>query len=460
MLLDDLIKYCGADALPMHMPGHKRNTDKFPWLARLGGDIDITEIDGFDNLNDPQTVFAGLEARMARMWGADESVCLVGGSTQGAFAAICSSLLHGGSLLLCRNAHKSLYHAAETARADVHYIMPDTDGDGIIGSVTPQAAEDALRAHPDAAVVAVTSPTYEGVISDIAKIADVCHRYGALLFVDEAHGAHLGFGGFPASAVTCGADIVVQSLHKTLPSLTQTAALHIRCGFADANEVRRCAAMFGTSSPSYILSASIDACVSYLEREGDRAADEWLSALGSFRARTAGMRHLKIYGGGDTFALDPSKIVVTTSRADTDGGGLVRLAREKYNIEPEAEIGDNVIFMTGMGDTESSLQRLADALCDIDRTCAAADKAPARAPALPIKSINAWEAVRRRSETVPVSECAGRTAAEYVWAYPPGIPLIVPGEIINEDIAVALSSDARLYSTRRSARGEICVLSE
>ncbi len=458
MLLDDLIKYSDSDALPMHMPGHKRNTDKFPWLRYIGGGIDITEIDGFDDLNDPQTIFADLEARMAKLKGADEGVCLVGGSTQGVLAALYSTLRRGGSLIMCRNAHKSLYHAAEITRADVHYIMMHADTDGIIGSVTPQAVEDALNTHPDASVVAVTSPTYEGVISDIAGIADVCHRHGALLFVDEAHGAHLGIGGFPASAVTLSADIVVESLHKTLPSLTQTAALYMRRGRVDVTDVRRCASMFGTSSPSYILSSSVDACVSYLEREGDVAADEWLSLLASFQKRAAGLSKLRIYRGGGAFALDPSKIVVATSHADVTGDMLARTVRGKYGIEPEAVIGGNVIFMTGMGDTDESLSRLADALIETDKSCGAADKASSAAVALPQKAMSAWEAVGRAKEQVVVADSVGRISAEYVWAYPPGIPLIVPGEVISEDIAAVLSSGVKLHSTTGRLPERIAVL--
>lgn len=451
MLLKNLKDYSSSGALPMHMPGHKRNTKAFPWLSELGGGLDITEIDDFDNLNDPQGLFRKLENRVSRLWGADKSICLVNGSTVGVLSAVRAVMERGGELLMVRGSHKSVYHAAEICGAEVHYIVPRVDRElGIWCSVTAEDVSKALDEHPNVRLVAITSPTYEGVISDIRGIADVCHKRGVPLFVDEAHGAHLGFSGFPESAVKCGADIAVQSLHKTLPCLTQTALLHICGGLVDPTDVRRNAAMFQSSSPSYLLSASIDACVGYLEQEGNEAAKRWLSALNSFDEKVRGLEKLHIWKGGDcVFARDPSKIVISTVGADIDGAALMKLLREKFGVELEMACGNYALAMTGIGDTEPTLSRLADAVIAADKMCRKVDKMPtAHEFSQPEKRMPAHEAVSARGEFVDIRNAIGRISGEYIWAYPPGVPIIVPGEAINENAVRMILTDSTLHSTR------------
>ena len=448
-LLDKLKNHAASGPLPMHMPGHKRNHAAFPWLTALGGGLDITEITGFDNLNAPEGLFRNLEHRAARLWGVDETICLVNGSTVGVLAAVRAALERGGELLMARGSHKSVYHAAELTDATVHYLTPRMDtAFGVWGSVTPEEVANALEAHPEARLVAITSPTYEGVISDVRAIADVCHAHGVPLLVDEAHGAHLGFGGFPVGAVKCGADLVVQSLHKTLPSLTQTAVLHINGGLIDPLDVRRNAAMFQTSSPSYLLSASIDGCVDCLEREGDGLANQWLAALTGFRRDICGLEKLKILDNGGFFALDPSKIVISTAGTDLTGPALMDTLREKYGIELEMAAGDYVIAMTGMGDDEHSVGRLAAALRAIDAVCGTGP-APARRPVvLPERKMSARKALTAPGGYVDLADAVGRISGEYVWAYPPGAPVLVPGEVIDESALDAIFAGHDLHSTR------------
>lgn len=451
MLLKKLKDYSASGALPMHMPGHKRNVEAFPWLLGIGGGLDITEINGFDNLNDPQGLFRELEDRVARLWGARESICLVNGSTSGVLSAVRAVMERGGELLMVRGSHKSVYHAAEICAAEVHYIVPRVDRElGIWCSVTAEDVAKALDEHPNIRLVAITSPTYEGVISDIRSIAEVCHKRGVPLFVDEAHGAHLGFGSFPESAVKCGADIVVQSLHKTLPCLTQTAVLHVCGELVDPSDVRRNAAMFQSSSPSYLLSASIDACVGYLEHEGNDAAERWLAALRGFGEKVRGLENLRIWSGGDgVFARDPSKIVISTVGTDMDGAALMRLLRERFSIELEMAYGSYALAMTGMGDTEASLSRLADAVISADKMCRKACKqTTVRGFRLPEKRMPAHEAVSARGEFVDIKRAMGRISGEYVWAYPPGVPIIVSGEVIGENVIKTVLTDKSLHSTR------------
>lgn len=457
-LLDKLKNYTASPALPMHMPGHKRNLAAFPWLADLAGGLDITEIDGFDNLNEPEGLFADLERRAAGLWGAKESICLANGSTAGVLAAVRAALERGGELLLFRGCHKSVYHGAELVNAKVHYLVPGTEEDfGIWGSVTPAEVAAALDAHPDVGLVAITSPTYEGVVSDVAGIAAVCHERGIPLFVDEAHGAHLGFGDFPQSAVQLGADLVVQSLHKTLPSLTQTAVLHVNGDLIDPAAVRRNTAIFQSSSPSYLLTASIDGCVDYLEREGGAAAGRWLAILQDFYESARDLKHLRVLEGGENiFAKDPSKLVISAAGTNLTGGDVMKILREEFQIELEMAYGNYIVAMTGMGDTEETLRRFADALHAVDGMCRKAG-APAKPAgfALPVQRLGIHEALAAPGKFEAVEKSAGKISGEYVWAYPPGTPLLAPGEVIDEKVIRAVLSGGNLHSTRGRAPNHI-----
>ncbi len=461
-LLEKLQRYAASGALPMHMPGHKRNTQAFPWLGELGAGLDITEIDGFDNLNEPRTLFADLERRAARLWGAEESICLVNGSTAGVLAAIRAALGRGGELLLFRGSHRSAYHAAELVGAKLHYLTPALAPDcGIWGSVTAEEVDRALAAHPGVRLVGITSPTYEGVLSDVKAIAAVCHARGVPLLVDEAHGAHLGFGGFPAGAVACGADLVVQSLHKTLPSLTQTAVLHVSGGLVEPHEVRRNVAIFQSSSPSYLLAASIDGCIGFLEREGNAQAARWLADLAAFRASLGDLKHLKLLTGGEAvFDFDPSKLVLSTAGTALTGAALMERLRAEFHIELEMACDQYALAMTGMGDTADSLARLAEAVRALDSRC---ERAPSKAPGnipLPEKRLEIFEAAAHPGAFCPVEAAEGKISGEYVWAYPPGSPLLAPGEVIGAETAAALATDPSLHSTRGELPQRIFVLTE
>ncbi len=435
-LFEMLSEYSRSGALAMHMPGHKRNEAAFPWLSGVAG-MDITEIEGFDNLNDPEGIFASLEARIAGLWGAGESVCLVNGSTVGILAAVMSALSKGGDILMSRRSHRSVYHAARLAKAGTRYLP----------SPAPEDVEAGLRDAPDTALVCVTSPTYEGAICDIRSISDICHRHGVPLLVDEAHGAHLGFGGFPTSAVRLGADMVVQSLHKTLPALTQTAVLHLNPGLIEPGRVRKYVSMLQTSSPSYLLSASIDGCVDYLERRGDAEAERWLEALAEFRAAVSELKGIRLHREfPGFFTSDPSKLLF-----DCDGLWLADRLRREYKIEPEYAAPRSLLAMTGMGDTRESLFRLASALSELDASaphCPTGRDGDAYVPeqVLPIYASEGLD-----GDAVPLREAPGRVCGEYVWSYPPGVPLIVPGERIDGQVIEAISAAGNLRSDSKGS---------
>lgn len=440
-----LKKYGAGDALPMHMPGHKRR-DGFDYLEALSPSLDITEIDGFDDLNHPREILRDSEDAASALWGCRDTVYSVNGSTCCALTAVRALCPPGSRIVMARNCHKSVYHAVELCSLDPVYVMPErVPGTPLCGSVSPKAVSRALEAAPDAAAVVVTSPTYEGVISDVRSIAEVSHRAGVPLIVDEAHGAHLGlFDVFPGGAVSSGADIVIHSLHKTLASLTQTAALHICGSSADADEIRRQMSVFQTSSPSYLLAASIDGCVRRLAETGGRDLIEWRGALDGFRNKIRGLNNLRlpVKQGEGVFMTDPARFFLTASHIGVTGTELCRRLRDGFGIECEMSTVFGTLAMTGQGDSPKSLGRLADALTELDGTLRPDSPLPDIAPprAAPEKRYPAADAVRMKKETVPLRDAAGRVAAEYVYSYPPGIPILVPGETVGPDTAEALLS--------------------
>ena len=257
-LFEKLSAYGASDYYPYHMPGHKRRikTDTMRELAQ----IDITEIDGFDNLHDAQGILRRVQEEAAVVYGAEESFFLVNGSTAGILSAISTAVSPGGKILMVRGAHKSAYHAAYLRDLQIAYLWPGVHP--LFGCNLPATAkevEEALQQTPDVQAVFIVSPTYEGLAADVKSIAEAAHKRNIPLIVDEAHGAHLGFDGrWPESSVKQGADLVIQSLHKTLPAPTQTAILHVNGKLVDRGRLRRFLGIYQTSSPSYIFMAAME----------------------------------------------------------------------------------------------------------------------------------------------------------------------------------------------------------
>ena len=462
-LFDALRNYALSGRIPMHMPGHKRNTERFPSLAALGAGIDITEIDGFDNLHGAQEILAAAQSRAAALWGSDRSYFLVNGSSCGILAGIRALTRRGDTVLVSRNAHKSVYHAIELCGLRPVFLLPPLDSDsGACLSTPPEAVAAALDAHPDIRLTVLTSPTYEGVVSDVAAIAALLHERGLPLLVDEAHGAHFSLHpAFPASAVSLGADIAVASLHKTLPSLTQTAVLHVRGSRVDPARLAHQLAVFETSSPSYLFLASIDECVRTL-RERPEILDEWAQRLAAFDARLSGAENLRFpfrsgHHAPGVFGFDPSKIFVLSRTADGERLAMHLRAR---GIEPEMVTARGVLLMTGAGDTNAAMEHTAAALLAAplpgEGTIPSGDPPfPCAAPELVVLPEAALE---RDWEYVETTDAAGRIAAEYLWAYPPGIPFVIPGERIPPHFPELCASIRSLHGTRRRADGWIAVL--
>ena len=405
-------------------------------MQELGADLDITEIHGFDSLHGASGILQDAMRRAANRWGSRQSYFLVGGSTCGILAGIYAAVQKGDRILMSRNCHKSVYNAVELTGVSPVYLTPEWDPVwGIEGTIPPGKVKKAIVENPDISLVVITSPTYDGVLSDIAEIACIVHEAGAVLMVDEAHGAHLDLSPyFVGGAVKGGADLVVQSLHKTMPSLTQTAIAHVcseridTCRFADV------LAIFETSSPSYLLMSSIDECINCMR---ESAFKKWNCAIEENKYEFLSLAKLHVFGYGNTYAeqkwkLDPSKILVSTRFCNLTGLQLAKLLRETYNIEVEMAAAQYVLAMTGPGDTSETIGALAQALYKIDQVCEKCEPDLYMPPPLPERICGVYAAKRGKQCKVVRSSAAGKISGEYIYAYPPGIPLVVPGERLDE----------------------------
>ena len=482
-LLERLTEYAGSDAYPFHMPGHKRREipDGIPGGFPDPYGIDITEIDGFDNLHHAEGILKDAMDEAAAIYGADRSWYLVNGSTCGILSAVFATTENGGKILTARNCHKAVYHAICLNRLEAEYLYPEEITEfGINGGIRAEDVrkaleKDAMRCAGNSGdvrgkitkiqAVLITSPTYEGVVSDIRAIADAAHEYGIPLIVDEAHGAHLEFAdqchSFPKSALEYGADLVIQSLHKTLPSFTQTAILHVKGKLVDQDRVSRYLSMFQTSSPSYLFMAGMERCIRYMDGDGRNEMVRYEERLGHFMKRMEGLQVLEILdreicGKYRTVAgWDPSKIVVSTMRAeDFHGEELAETLRRKYHLEMEMTAPEYVIAMTSLMDTEEGFERLGTALLEIDgalRHCVepeqqkekgeSKEKERCETPEVteskvlhPVRRMLICEAMNADTERTALQDTVGKVSAEFVYLYPPGIPIIAPGEVFTDAI--------------------------
>ncbi len=455
-LLEKLTEYAGTDFYPLHMPGHKRQIK----LLEDPYAIDITEIEGFDDLHHAGGILLEAEKRAAALYGADFSWYLINGSTCGILAAVAASVPKGGRIVMARNSHKSAYHAAFLNGLRVDYLYPEVDPKrGICGSISPESVKRALAdgKKERAAAVLITSPTYDGVVSDIRSIADAAHEAGAVLIVDEAHGAHFAMHPyFPEPALDCGADIVVNSLHKTLPSLTQTALLHVKGTRADRERIDKYLDMYQSSSPSYVLMAGMDACIRLMDTEGEELFAQFVERLESLRASLFGMQHLHLVTGKEpelnAFAYDPSRLLISTEQSSLDGPKLKKLLRERYHLEPEMASERYVTALLSVADTREGFERLREALLEIDGGLKPAEDGvrPQIRQPRPREVMTMEEADRCPKRTVPLTESVGSISSEFVYLYPPGTPFLVPGERIPEEFPGLIT---RFKSLGLSIRG-------
>lgn len=439
-LYDRLLAYAAENRYPMHMPGHKRR-DGFAMENPYS--FDVTEVPGTDNLHHPTGIIRQEMERMQEIYKTRDTYLLVNGSTCGILAAVFACCHRGDEIIVARNCHRSVYHAMELRELRPIYVYPETEESTGIGlGITAEQVKKAL-CKGDPSCVVITSPTYEGVVSDIRQIAKAVHEKGIPLVVDEAHGAHFAWcDAMPETAMQQGADLVVESLHKTLPALTQTGLLHRVTGRISAEKLERYLDIYETSSPSYVLMGSISQCMSWLFSEGKERFSTYLKLLGKFREQAGRWQHLKLW---EIPEKEPSKLIITTGDSSLTGPELAECLRINYGLETEMEAPGYLIAMTSVADTEEGLQQLAMALTDIDAGLTGGGnrkkQTVPKQEAVTRRGID--EAIEDAGERVPWSDAVGRISAEYVMAYPPGIPFLVPGEEVTVEIVHRMEEAGR-----------------
>lgn len=478
-----------SDFYPFHMPGHKRNIaprnntpcnitphSNTPHNNILPAwySMDITEIDGFDNLHYPQDILLHSQKKAADLYRADETWFLVGGSTAGVLSAFSAVAAKDKKVLIARNSHLSVYHGAYLNDSPLIYLYPPLHNEaGVAAGITADDVTAALDGKIDIGAVLITSPTYEGMVSDIRGIAEAVHRHGLPLIVDQAHGAHFGFHpDFPENALTQGADLVIHGLHKTMPAPTQTALLHVKGARIDRERLKRYLRIYQSSSPSYPLMAGIDCCLDIMGETGRRGLEYLLELRNDFAQKIEHLHFLRLMKDND----DPAKVIILT--AGISGDTLAGILRKRYHLEMEMASKHYIIAIFSMMDKPEGINRLALALGEIDETIARSagtvysrdmngiaekDRAESgvaeigsdiavrdknysminyqRYPLETVTSIKtAWD---EKSEMVLLAEAAGRIAAEFIFLYPPGIPIAVPGERLDSGLIRMIEGSRR-----------------
>lgn len=446
-VVEALQAYIGEGALPFHMPGHKGGRGApAPAQALLGRRLwaaDVTEIPGLDDLQEPAGCLWDGQQLLASLYGAGSSFFLVNGSSCGIAALLLTALRPGDEVLVPRNAHRSVLSGLVLSGARPVFVPLRLDeATGIPLGLVLEDLDRVLAAHPAAKAAVFVHPTYHGAAGDLASLAAACRRRGLLVLVDEAHGVHLPWapGQLPPSALACGADACVQSAHKLAASLTQSAWLHVRRGSAlDAGRLKTALQWLQTSSPSYLLLASLDAARWQLAREGKPRLQQVLAGAAQLRALLGRLPQLALLGGPEArlaapFSLDATK--VTVSVRGWTGEAAMAWLRHRAGVVAEWADGEHVLLLLTMGDEADAWRRLAAAL-----EALAAAAPPGRAegprltlPPLPPGRLTPREAAMAPWRSLPWEQAAGQIAAEAVTPYPPGIPAVLPGEELTPDI--------------------------
>ena len=465
-LFEELKTYGESDFYPFDMPGHKRNPDS-GFLSEMYK-IDITEIDGFDNLHHAEGIIKNAQEKAASLYHSKETFYLINGSTVGILTSIAALSDRGKKLIMARNCHKAVYHGAFLNHLETEYIYPKMIEEfGISDGITAQQVEDKIQeiilregisdeqAGKLIAGIVVTSPTYDGILSDVNSIVKIAHNYGIPVIVDQAHGAHFGFhSAFPENAVSDGADLVIHSTHKTLPAPTQTALLHYNSLLVSLETVKKYLRIYQSSSPSYVLMAGIDSCMDFVKREGQERLEQLLISRKELSERSKELKKIKIYpsmlergiNGHDISKIffqgteEPGRLLISVRGSGFTGQQLYDVLRETYHLQMEMCASDYVIAILSMMDRKEGFDRLWKALSETDKLLTNTEKNtkeektqfPEYCHFQPDAVLKISDAYMAEEESVPLREAKGRIVSEFVNLYPPGIPLLVPGEKIDD----------------------------
>lgn len=474
-LYDKLIEYGKKGNYGFHMPGHKRNAKFLEDMDVF--DIDITEISDFDNLHHAEGIIKEAMYNAADFWMTDKTWFLVNGSSCGILAAINAVTDIGDDIIIGRNCHKSVYNAVAIRDLKVRYLYPEYINDyGINGGYDPQRLEKLFEVNKGIKAVVITSPTYDGIVSDVQKIAEITHRNNAVLIVDEAHGAHLGISDkLPIPAYSLGADLVIESIHKTLPSLTQTAMLHMCSDKVNSDKVEECLGIYQSSSPSYVFMAAIDKCIRQLQIDGKEKIEKLLITDKAFREKVNKSKYFfvpgkEMIGTKSVYDVDLTKFVIYVNPKLCDGKQLAYILRDEYHFEMEMESVKYVLAITTICDNEKEIMRLAECLKEIELKFDAMEKSKEKnglddvekqpnvtnidldmkkSKVTDFELLNnevrysIYEAKKSVVDKVKIENSVGMVSGEFLYLYPPGIPLLVPGEVISKKMLEQVSDFKR-----------------
>ncbi len=460
-----LLQHAAAQPVSFHMPGHKGariyRENGYGDFLDMVMDCDITEIPGADNLFQTESIIAETMEKYRQLYEAKKSYLLVNGSSGGLIAAILATTSRGGKLVMARNCHKSVFNALSLGDITPVYAYPETLGEfGVLGGIDAGEIADLLEENPEAEAVIVPSPNYYGICSDIAKIAAEVHSRGKILIVDQAHGAHLkffakyGIPGFPKPAEEQGADLVINSVHKTLASWTQSAILNVCSDRVNLNVLEDKLQTIESSSPSYPMMASLDISADLLLEKGEKLIGEWAENLDFFYERVKAIPGLIIM---ETPSLDRTKLNLDLSAYGIDGNETEELLMEK-GIFIELVTGNIIMSMSGIGNTRDHYEKLAEALSEIAGARKLNDRQKMRQPDALTGTLKMAEMPKEKL-FLPIDEAAGRVCASSIIPYPPGVPIACPGEILTEEVLNYVKA-RRLAGEKvigMTAEGMVCV---
>lgn len=453
------------------MPGHKGG--KIQPIQDLF-QLDVTEVEGLDDLHHPTGMIAEVNHYISKVYDSGYSTMLVNGSTGGILSAIMGSVPREGHVLIARNCHKAVYNSVVLNRNFIDFVMPDfIEGCGFFGAIDPVKVQEKLdHCTEKVEALIMTSPTFEGVVSDITRIASIVHSYGAILIVDEAHGAHFTYSDqLPKSALECGADIVIQSAHKTLPCMTQTSLLHLSkealaSGRIDVPSIQKQLAVFQTSSPSYVLMTSIEKGLEYMDHHRHEL-DVTIQGIQAYLASYHCQFGRWLFSMIDASAkFDPTRLTFVIQNHPMSGWELNRILRKEFSIQVEMAGMKHIVAISTLADSIEEIRYLGEAINKIlsRMTTIEEDDVFFNVQALfknPSEQFNqiavSYEII---GKSVKLKDALGYRSNAFIIPYPPGIPLIVPGEVFSEEkikyIEDLLENEMEVYGIMK---GEVTVFS-
>jgi len=450
-----MLQYLRDEVYPFHTPGHKGGNGLSRDMLSLlhhAGEIDVSLMDELDDLHNPSGVIAQAQNLAAGLYGSDACFWCVNGTTLAIQAMVLSVAKPGDKVLVARNSHLSVFNALTLAGVEPVCMMPGYDVKfGIQTQVMPIAVRYALMSDKDIKAVLITSPNYYGICADVATIAEVCHEYGVPLLVDEAHGAHLGFSDkLPNSALQGGADLVAQSTHKVLGAMTQASMLHVKSKLVPVDKVRDAVALLTTTSPNYLLMASLDDAREQLSEQGENMMEKTLVLAQRLRD-VFRLANLRVLEPGDVkpFDLDPTRILVNLDNTDLTGPQMAAILR---NAKVAVEMVDarNVLFLVTYADDNrkfynvlSTLRKLLSTMVRVHLRKSGLILGQAKMP-MTERKMSLQEVFHSNKDKLSLPKCVGKIAGEMVAFYPPGVPVLLPGELITMGIVFYLETQRNM----------------